>query len=396
MHKKLRIVSFILLVAALALLATTAWAAPAEQADTQKSIVDIAKEDGRFTTLLSALEEAGLVDRLQGEGPFTVFAPTDEAFAKLPTGTIEDLFANSQALSDVLSYHVVDGKLMAADVMQQETFEALTGQALTITTEGETVMINGAKVLTPDLEGSNGVIHVIDTVLMPPTGEIVTAQDTTNNTTTTPGGTTTTQEPVAVGCAEDYVVQANDSLSAIADKYLGDIGAYQQIVDANNIAAETNQTYVAIDDPNIISVGQTLCIPGSPQTQTAAQTPTGQPETTAPLNDAAVTADQTQVEVPEGKAALIFENYSFVDLVFDLSGPTADSAVVVPDGKQEFVLEPGQYNYNGHQPGGDFSVSPGTFELKPGEVVRLTCSDGPTCAELPLDETVEPSTGTNK
>jgi uncharacterized surface protein with fasciclin (FAS1) repeats len=395
MRKKLRVVSFILMVAVLAVLATTAWAAPVEQADTQKSIVALAKEDGRFTTLLSALEKAGLVDRLQGEGPFTVFAPTDEAFAKLPTATVEDLFANPQALSDVLSYHVVDGKLMAADVMQQETFEALTGQALTITTEGETVMINRAKVLTPDLTGSNGVIHVIDTVLMPPTGEIATAQDTTNNT-TTPGGTTTTQEPIAAGCTEDYVVQANDSLSTIADKYLGDIGAYQQIVDANNIAAETNQSYVVIDDPNIISVGQTLCIPGSPQAQTTAQTPASQPATTAPLNNAAVTADQAPVEVPEGKAALIFENYSFVDLVFDLSGPTADSAVVVPDGKQEFVLEPGQYNYNGHQPGGDFSVSPGTFELKPGEVVRLTCSDGPACAELPLDETVEPAAGTNK
>jgi uncharacterized surface protein with fasciclin (FAS1) repeats len=387
MRKILRIVPFILMVAALAVLATTAWAAPAKQADTQKSIVDIAREDGRFTTLLSALDKAGLVDRLQGDGPFTIFAPTDEAFAKLPPGTIEDLFAKPQALSDVLSYHVVDGKLMAADVMQQESFEALTGQALTVTTEGETVMVDGAKVLTPDLEGSNGVIHVIDTVLMPPTGEIATAQDTTQNSTTKPDGTTTTQEPLAAGCGEDYVVQANDSLSAIADKYLGDIGAYQQIVDANNKAAATNQTYAMIDDPNIISVGQTLCIPGSAQ----AQATTGQETTTIPTDSAAMTADQTQVEVPEGKAALLFENYSFVDLVVDISGPTADSAVIVPDGKQEFVLEPGQYNYNGHQPGGDFSVTPGTFELKPGEVVRLTCSDGPTCSELPLDEKMTPS-----
>jgi uncharacterized surface protein with fasciclin (FAS1) repeats len=392
MRKILRIVPFILMAAALAVLATTAWAAPAKQADTQKSIVDIAKEDGRFTTLLSALDKAGLVDRLQGDGPFTIFAPTDEAFAKLPPGTIEDWFANPQALSDVLSYHVVDGKLMAADVMQQESFNALTGQALTVTTEGNTVMVDGAKVLTPDLEGSNGVIHVIDTVLMPPTGEIATAQDTTQNSTTKPGGTTTTQEPLAAGCGEDYVVQANDSLSAIADKYLGDIGAYQQIVDANNKAAATNQTYAMIDDPNIISVGQTLCIPGSAQ----AQATTGQETTTTPTDSAAMTADQTQVEVPEGKAALLFENYSFVDLVVDISGPTADSAVIVPDGKQEFVLEPGQYNYNGHQPGGDFSVTPGTFELKPGEVVRLTCSDGPACAELPFDKTVEPADNTNK
>jgi hypothetical protein len=142
----------------------------------------------------------------------------------------------------------------------------------------------------------------------------------------------------------------------------------------------------------VINVGQTLCIPGSPQ----AQTPTGEAAATTPTASAAAAADQTEIEIPEGKAALLFENYSFVDLVFDLSGPTPDSLVVVPDGKQVFILDPGQYNYNAHQPGGDFTVAPGTFELKTGQVVRLACSDSPVCAELPLDETIEPSAAAKK
>ena len=204
--------------------------------------------------------------------------------------------------------------------------------------------------------------------------------------------TSLTQDPTAGGCAEDYVVQANDSLSTIADKYFGDIDAYQRIVEATNTVAADNQTYVVIDDPDMINVGQTLCIPGSPQPKRA----TGEEEATTPTDSAAAAADQTEIEIPEGKAALIFENYSFVDLVFDLSGPTADSLVVVPDGKQEFILDPGQYSYNAHQPGGDFSVAPGTFELEAGQVVRLACSDSPVCAELPLDETIEPSAAAKK
>ena len=142
----------------------------------------------------------------------------------------------------------------------------------------------------------------------------------------------------------------------------------------------------------MINVGQTLCIPGSPQ----AQTPAGEEAATTPTDSAAAAADQTEIEIPEGKAALLFENYSSVDLVFDLSGPTPDSLVVVPDGKQVFILDPGQYNYNAHQPGGDFSVTPGTFELEAGQVVRLACSDSPVCAELPFDETLEPSAAAKK
>ena len=384
MRKNLKTISIVGVFLLLTSLATSALAAPPDQAESQKGIVDLATEQGQFTTLLGALEQAGLVDRLQGEGPFTVFAPTDEAFAQLPAGTVEDWFANPQALTDVLLYHVVEGRLTAADVAQLDTVELLTGKALDITVEGETVKVNGDTVLTADLAGSNGIIHVIDTVLVPPIGEeIVTAEG---------SDTSLTQNPTAAGCAEDYVVQANDSLSTIADKYFGDIEAYQRIVEATNTAATDNQIYAVIDDPDVINVGQTLCIPGSPQ----AQTPAGEEAATTPTDSAAAAADQTEIEIPEGKAALLFENYSFVDLVFDLSGPTPDTLVVVPDGKQVFILDPGQYNYNAHQPGGDFSVAPGTFELEAGQVVRLACSDSPICAELPFDETLEPSAAAKK
>jgi LysM repeat protein len=247
---------------------------------------------------------------------------------------------------------------------------------LTITTEGETVMVNGAEVITPDLTGSNGVIHVIDTVLMPPTGEIVTGTGdaAVEDSATAPSGTTP-GEATAAGCAENYVVQASDSLSQIAAKYLGDPFAFSQIVEATNAAAADNQIYAAIDDPDLIEVGQTICIPGSPE---AGTTTAG--ENAATPQDATTTAADQTTAVPEGKAIVIFENFSFVDLVFDLSGPTPDSLVIPPDGKQEFILEPGQYTYQAHQPGGDYSVAPGAFELEAGQAITLSCSDSPTCA----------------
>jgi LysM repeat protein len=285
-------------------------------------------------------------------------------------------------------------------VIQQESFEALTGQALTITTEGETVMVNGAKVLTPDLTGSNGVIHVIDTVLTPPAGEIATAGDdtTTGDTAITPGGITPAQSPVAAGCAENYVVQASDTLSLVADKYLGDPQAFAQIVEATNTAADGNETFAAIDDPDLIEVGQTICIPGSPEAQTTPAT-TGEDEvTTAPTGSTTLADEEQMAAIPEGKAKLVFENFSFVDLVFDVSGPTPDSLVVVPDGKNEFILEPGTYNYNAHQPGGDFSVAPGSFELAAGETLVLSCSDSPVCSmqEMEVNSTQTPASNTGQ
>ena len=137
------------------------------------SIVDIAVEDGRFTTLVTALQAAGLVEALQGDGPFTVFAPTDDAFAALPEGALDDLLADTDALSSVLLYHVVDGAVMAADVvgLDGQEVDTLSGDKVLITVDGENVMVNKSNVIITDIEGSNGVIHVIDAVLMPPVDE---------------------------------------------------------------------------------------------------------------------------------------------------------------------------------------------------------------------------------
>jgi transforming growth factor-beta-induced protein len=139
----------------------------------KKDIVDIAVEDGRFTTLVAAVEAAGLVDALKGEGPLTVFAPTDDAFAALPEGTIEALLADIPALTDILLYHVVEGKVMAADVLALSSAQTLQGQYVDIAVEDGKVMVDAAEVIITDIEASNGVIHVIDAVILPESRDIV-------------------------------------------------------------------------------------------------------------------------------------------------------------------------------------------------------------------------------
>ena len=131
-----------------------------------KNLVETATEAGNFKTLLKAVQEAGLVDTLEGEGPFTVFAPTDDAFAKLPEGTIEDLLNDKEKLTDILTYHVVPSKVMASDVVNIRTAKTANGKQLSIdSTSG--VKIDKANVVKTDIECSNGVIHVIDSVLIP-------------------------------------------------------------------------------------------------------------------------------------------------------------------------------------------------------------------------------------
>jgi uncharacterized surface protein with fasciclin (FAS1) repeats len=134
-----------------------------------KDIVDTAADAGKFNTLVAAVKAAGLVDTLKGDGPFTVFAPTDEAFAKLPKGTVEDLLKpeNKEKLAAILTYHVVPGKVMAADIKgKKENVKSVQGGDLAVdATDG--VKINDATVVTADIAASNGVIHVIDTVVMP-------------------------------------------------------------------------------------------------------------------------------------------------------------------------------------------------------------------------------------
>ena len=135
-----------------------------------KDIVDTAVAAGQFKTLAAALTAAGLVDTLKGPGPFTVFAPTDAAFAKLPAGTVENLLKpeNKAKLTAILTYHVVAGKVMAADVVKLKEAKTVNGAMVAVKVDGGNVMINNAKVTTADIKASNGVIHVIDTVLLPP------------------------------------------------------------------------------------------------------------------------------------------------------------------------------------------------------------------------------------
>ncbi|WP_234497811.1 fasciclin domain-containing protein [Vibrio maritimus] len=135
----------------------------------KKDIVDVAAENGSFTTLVAAVQAAGLVDTLKGEGPFTVFAPTDEAFAKLPEGTVESLLQpeNKDKLVAILTYHVVPGKVMAADVMGLDKAKTVQGQEIMITKKDGMVMVDNATVVATDVKAKNGVIHVIDAVIMP-------------------------------------------------------------------------------------------------------------------------------------------------------------------------------------------------------------------------------------
>jgi len=140
------------------------------RAQQTKDIVDTAVAAGSFTTLAKALTAADLVATLKGPGPFTVFAPTDEAFAKLPAGTLENLLKpeNKAMLRRVLTYHVVPGKVMAADVVKLSSAKAVSGDMLSIKASGGTVMVNSSRVVSTDIAASNGVIHVVDTVLLPP------------------------------------------------------------------------------------------------------------------------------------------------------------------------------------------------------------------------------------
>ncbi|TGC06940.1 fasciclin domain-containing protein [Methanolobus halotolerans] len=134
----------------------------------EMNIVEVAESAGSFNTLVQAVQEAGLVETLSDEGPFTVFAPTDEAFDALPEGTLDALLADEEALRTVLTYHVVDGEYMASDIVDMESLTTLQGEDITILVTDGDVMVNNANVTQTDIEASNGVIHVIDQVILPP------------------------------------------------------------------------------------------------------------------------------------------------------------------------------------------------------------------------------------
>jgi uncharacterized surface protein with fasciclin (FAS1) repeats len=166
--RTIRIALILAVLAALAVAGTTSAAAPraAQQAD----IVDTAVAAGSFETLAKLLKRARLVETLKGEGPFTVFAPTDAAFAKVPKNKLKALLRNRRKLRRVLLYHVAAGRLEAADVVQRSTIRTLNGRKVRVRVRDSNVFLNRARVTTPDVMASNGVIHVIDRVLIPPTG----------------------------------------------------------------------------------------------------------------------------------------------------------------------------------------------------------------------------------
>ena len=286
--------------------ATTALAAPAAQSE--KDIVDIAIEDGRFTTLVTALQAADLVDTLKGDGPFTVFAPTDEAFANLPDGALDGLLADIPALTDVLLYHVVSGNVLAADVVNLDSADTVLGQPLSIAVADGTVQIDDAQVIITDIEGSNGVIHVIDAVLLPPADDSPAVE--------------------IESCSQDYVVQADDWLSKIADKFYGDPLAYPTIFDATNTAVEAGGAYDAIANPNIIEVGQVLCIP------------------TVGEEEAIAEKTIVDIAVADGRFTTLVTALQAADLVETLSGegpftvfaPTDDAFAALPDGTLDSLL----------------------------------------------------------
>jgi len=152
---------------------TTSQSEQTEQTETETmpsmNIVETASANEDFSTLVTAIEAADLVETLSGEGPFTVFAPTNAAFEKLPEGTLEDLLANPEQLAAVLTYHVVSGEVPASEVVNLTQATTVNGATANIRVEDGVVFVNNARVVTTDIRTSNGIIHVIDTVLLPPT-----------------------------------------------------------------------------------------------------------------------------------------------------------------------------------------------------------------------------------
>jgi uncharacterized surface protein with fasciclin (FAS1) repeats len=140
---------------------------PAPLTTDDTTIIDVASEAGNFSTLLTAIDAAGLTDVLKGDGPFTVFAPTDEAFAKIPAETLDALLADKEKLTAVLTYHVVPGKVMASDVVNLDSAETVNGKSVTISIVDGSVRVDGATVVATDIEAANGIIHVIDAVILP-------------------------------------------------------------------------------------------------------------------------------------------------------------------------------------------------------------------------------------
>jgi uncharacterized surface protein with fasciclin (FAS1) repeats len=166
LNRSVRVASLAAVVALVLSLSLGTYARPKARS---QDIVDTAVAAGSFKTLAAALQAAGLVDTLKGKGPFTVFAPTDEAFAKLPAGTVEDLLKpeNKEKLVAILTYHVLSGRDLASQVTKMSSAKTVNGKSLTFSVKGGTVMVDNAKVIKTDILCSNGVIHLVDSVVLP-------------------------------------------------------------------------------------------------------------------------------------------------------------------------------------------------------------------------------------
>jgi LysM repeat protein len=194
----------------------------------------------------------------------------------------------------------------------------------------------------------------------------------------------------ASGCAQQYTVQAGDSLSTIADKFFGDPQSYTLILDSTNEAG-VNNGFATIDDPNIIEVGQTLCIPAqagqqasTPQQgqfqQSGQQAGMQQQGQLQQSGQQGTVANQNVLSVPEGMSKIVFQNLSSRDLIVDITnGPSPQSVWVNPGTQHEFVVQPGQYTVMGHQPGVEFAIMPRDLQLKGGQLVGVTCQDASQC-----------------
>jgi transforming growth factor-beta-induced protein len=266
-----------------------AFHAPSARADS--TIVDVAVADGRFTTLAAALEAAGLIETLQSDGPFTVFAPTDEAFARLPAGTVEALLNDIPTLTSILLYHVVPGRALAADVVKLESADTALGKPVAITVSHGRVRVNESRVVLTDVQASNGVIHVIDRVLLPP----------------------------AEAGPNEYIVQRGDTLFAIAQRLLGDGRRFPEIVRMTNRLNGLDQGYARISNPNLIYIGDKLALP----------------------------RNIVETAVNDGRFTTLVAAVQAADLVGTLQGPgpftvfapTDEAFAKLPDGTLEALLE---------------------------------------------------------
>lgn len=265
---------------ALFVLAGLAPAVAAPTIQTEETVMEVAADQEQLATFVQAVESTGLIDTLDGEGPFTIFAPTNDAFAALEDQDLSDLMVDSLPLEQVLQYHVVPLEIIAgADVDTSTVANSLSGQPLDITFEGEMMTVNGAQVvLPPGLEAANGIVYIIDQVLMPPEeGTEMAEPEPTEEAMAEPAEeeTAVTDEIMAAGdapamCVESYVVQADDWLSKIAAKFYGDPLAYPVIADATNAVSAESEDFDAIADVDVIEIGQILCIPSQDEAITLA------------------------------------------------------------------------------------------------------------------------------